>query len=65
MSDTFSERNTALEKVQAITFEPVLGESGYPPVPFEMMTVLREICYDYGILLIADEVLAGFGRTGK
>ncbi len=53
------------ERVAAIIIEPVLGEGGYTPVPFEMMTALREICDQHGILLIADEVQAGFGRTGK
>ncbi len=52
------------ERVAAIIIEPVLGEGGYTPVPFEMMVALREICDQHGILLIADEVQAGFGRTG-
>ena len=52
------------ERVAAIIIEPVLGEGGYYPVPFEMMAQLREICDQHGILLIADEVQAGFGRTG-
>ena len=53
------------ERVAAIIIEPVLGEGGYTPVPFEMMHQLREICDQHGIMLIADEVQAGFGRTGK
>jgi 4-aminobutyrate aminotransferase / (S)-3-amino-2-methylpropionate transaminase / 5-aminovalerate transaminase len=52
------------ERVAAIIIEPVLGEGGYTPVPFEMMQALREICDTHGILLIADEIQAGFGRTG-
>ncbi len=52
------------ERVAAIIIEPVLGEGGYTPVPFEMMTALRDICDQHGILLISDEVQAGFGRTG-
>ena len=52
------------ERVAAIILEPVLGEGGYVPVPFEMMQALRAICDQHGILLIADEVQAGFGRTG-
>lgn len=51
-------------RVAAIIIEPVLGEGGYTPVPFEMMQQLRSICDEHGILLIADEVQAGFGRTG-
>lgn len=52
------------ERVAAIIIEPVLGEGGYTPVPFEMMRALRDICDQHGILLIADEIQAGFGRTG-
>ncbi|MCO4841673.1 MAG: 4-aminobutyrate--2-oxoglutarate transaminase [Yoonia sp.] len=53
------------ERVAAIIIEPVLGEGGYTPVPFEMLHALRAICDEHGILLIADEIQAGFGRTGK
>lgn len=52
------------EHVAAIIIEPVLGEGGYLPVPFEMLRELRKICDTHGILLIADEIQAGFGRTG-
>jgi 4-aminobutyrate aminotransferase/(S)-3-amino-2-methylpropionate transaminase len=52
------------ERIAAIIIEPVLGEGGYMPVPFEMMQALREICDTHGIMLIADEIQAGFGRTG-
>ncbi len=52
------------ERVAAIIIEPVLGEGGYTPVPFEMMQALRDICDTHGIMLIADEIQAGFGRTG-
>lgn len=52
------------ERIAAIIIEPVLGEGGYTPVPFEMMRALREICDTHGIMLIADEIQAGFGRTG-
>ena len=52
------------ERVAAIIIEPVMGEGGYTPVPFEMMQALREICDTHGIMLIADEIQAGFGRTG-
>ncbi|MFT6074022.1 MAG: 4-aminobutyrate aminotransferase/(S)-3-amino-2-methylpropionate transaminase [Yoonia sp.] len=53
------------ERIAAIIIEPVLGEGGYTPVPFEMMHALREICDSHGIMLIADEIQSGFGRTGK
>ncbi|WP_436399630.1 4-aminobutyrate--2-oxoglutarate transaminase [Roseobacter sp. S98] len=52
------------DRVAAIIIEPVLGEGGYTPVPFEMLRELRAICDEHGILLIADEIQAGFGRTG-
>lgn len=52
------------ERIAAIIIEPVLGEGGYTPVPFEMMQALRAICDTHGILLISDEIQAGFGRTG-
>ncbi len=51
-------------RVAAIIIEPVLGEGGYLPVPTEMLQALRAICDQHGILLIADEIQAGFGRTG-
>ena len=52
------------ERIACIIIEPVLGEGGYTPVPFDMMQALREICDTHGIMLIADEIQAGFGRTG-
>ena len=52
-------------RVAAIILEPVLGEGGYHPVPTEMWQALRAICDKHGILLIADEIQSGFGRTGK
>ena len=45
--------------------EPVLGEGGYIVPPIDFMQKLRELCKKHGILLIADEVQSGFGRTGK
>lgn len=53
------------ERVAAIIIEPVLGEGGFVPAPFEFMRELRRITQDHGILLIADEIQSGFGRTGK
>lgn len=52
------------ERVAAIILEPVLGEGGYHPVPAEMFQALRAICDKHGILLISDEIQAGFARTG-
>ena len=45
--------------------EPVLGEGGYAPAPVAFLQGLRERCDEHGILLIADEVQTGFGRSGK
>ncbi len=53
------------DRVAAIILEPVLGEGGYHPVPFELWRALRAICDKHGILLIADEIQSGFARTGK
>ncbi|PJE38173.1 4-aminobutyrate--2-oxoglutarate transaminase [Pseudooceanicola lipolyticus] len=52
------------DRVAAIILEPVLGEGGYHPAPPELWQALRTICDREGILLIADEIQAGFGRTG-
>ncbi len=49
----------------AICVEPVQGEGGYLVPSKEFMQGLRKICDEHGILLIADEVQSGFGRTGK
>jgi 4-aminobutyrate aminotransferase len=51
--------------VAAILVEPVLGEGGYVVPPAWFLPALRALCDEYGILLIADEVQTGFGRTGK
>jgi 4-aminobutyrate aminotransferase len=48
-----------------IIFEPVQGSGGYITPPKEFFTTLRSIADEHGILLIADEVQTGFGRTGK
>jgi 4-aminobutyrate aminotransferase len=51
--------------VAAFLVEPVLGEGGYVPTPPAFLTGLRERADAHGILLIADEVQTGYGRTGK
>jgi 4-aminobutyrate aminotransferase len=53
------------EHVAAIIVEPVLGEGGYLVPPPGFLPRLREITRQHGILLIADEVQTGFGRTGE
>jgi 4-aminobutyrate aminotransferase len=52
-------------EVAGILIEPVQGEGGYIFPPDNFLPALREICDKYGILLIADEVQSGMGRTGK
>lgn len=56
---------TPPDEVSAVVVEPVQGENGYIVPPPEFHTRLRAICDKYGILLIADEVQTGVGRTGK
>lgn len=51
--------------VAAIIIEPVQGEGGFLDAPVELMTALKGICETHKILLIADEIQTGFGRTGK
>src|SRR6201998_1686492 len=53
------------EEVAAIFVEPVQGEGGYVVAPTVFMQELRRICDQHGILLVADEVQSGVGRTGK
>ena len=52
-------------RVAAIILEPVQGEGGFYAAPAEFMRGLRQICDEHGIVLIADEVQTGFGRTGS
>ncbi|HEY8052439.1 MAG: 4-aminobutyrate--2-oxoglutarate transaminase [Steroidobacterales bacterium] len=52
-------------RVAAIIIEPVLGEGGFYAAPTELMRKLRAVCDTHGIVLIADEIQSGFGRTGR
>ena len=56
---------TAPEETACIVVEPVLGEGGYVVPPAGFLPELRKLCDEHGILLIADEIQSGFGRTGK
>lgn len=51
-------------RVAAIIFEPVQGEGGFYSAPAELVSVVRALCDEYGIVMIADEVQTGFARTG-
>ncbi len=53
------------KRVAAFIVEPVQGEGGYYPAPAEFMQRLRAVADKHGILLIADEIQSGVGRTGK
>ena len=53
------------QRVAAIIVEPVQGEGGFYVAPAEFLEKLRALCDEHGILLIADEIQTGFGRTGK
>jgi 4-aminobutyrate aminotransferase len=53
------------KRVAAIIIEPVQGEGGFYIAPPELMSALRQVCDEHGILLIFDEIQTGFGRTGK
>jgi 4-aminobutyrate aminotransferase len=52
-------------RVAAIVFEPVQGEGGFNVIQAEAVQWLRQLCDEHGIVLIADEIQTGFGRTGK
>jgi 4-aminobutyrate aminotransferase / (S)-3-amino-2-methylpropionate transaminase / 5-aminovalerate transaminase len=53
------------KRVAAIIIEPVLGEGGFYAAPAELLRKLRDTCNQHGIVLIADEIQSGFGRTGR
>ena len=53
------------DDVAAIVFEPEQGEGGFIPAPPEFVAALREVCDRHGIVLVADEVQTGFGRTAR
>ena len=59
------ERLVSPSEVAAIVVEPILGEGGYVLPPEGWFGYLRELCDRHGILLVADEVQSGMGRTGK
>jgi len=53
------------DTVAAFIAEPVMGAGGVIPPPAEYFSAVREVCDRHGVLFIADEVITGFGRTGK
>src|SRR6201988_1246306 len=65
IEDKLFKTTMAPEEVAAIFVQPVQGEGGYVIAPSVFMQELRRICDRHGILLVADEVQSGIGRTGK
>ena len=57
--------HVSADHVAAIVFEPEQGEGGFIPAPPAFVEGLRRICDENGIVLVADEVQTGFGRTGR
>jgi len=62
--DVLFETQVAARRIAAFIIEPVLGEGGFVPAPAAFLQQLRKLCDRHDILLIADEVQTGFGRTG-
>jgi 4-aminobutyrate aminotransferase len=65
IEETVMHRTAPPEEIAAIFVEPIQGESGYHVPPADFLPALREMCDRHGILLVADEVQSGMGRTGK
>jgi 4-aminobutyrate aminotransferase len=63
--DELFHSSVAPDRVAAVIVEPVQGEGGFNVAPFEFLRELRALCDRHGILLIADEIQTGFGRTGR
>lgn len=65
LTDNIIKHTVSPKEIAAVFVEPIQGEGGYIVPPREFLTRLRSFCDQYGILLVADEVQTGMGRTGK
>src|SRR5262249_43956871 len=65
IEETIFHRTAPPEEVAAVFVEPIQGEGGYYPIPPGCLAALRDLCDRHDILLVADEVQSGMGRTGK
>ena len=63
--NTFFRRHVDPATIAAVIIEPVLGEGGFVVPPSGYLTAVAEACRRHGILVIADEIQTGFGRTGR
>jgi 4-aminobutyrate aminotransferase len=65
LTDSMFQHTVPPQEVAAVLVEPVQGEGGFIPPHPEFLSRLQALCREHGILLIADEVQCGMGRTGK